>query len=168
VTKPVRRAELKSAISKVMAPARKPVLDSRPLGAPAAPAEPRPDSAMRILLAEDNVVNQRVALRILEKQGHHVTVANNGVEALWAFDRQEFDVILMDVQMPEMGGFEATAKIRERQRGASIPILAMTAHAMTGDRERCLDAGMDDYIAKPIRGAALLELVAKYRRQPVT
>ena len=80
-----------------------------------------------------------------------MTVANNGIEALQAFDEQEFDAILMDVQMPEMGGFEATAAIRKRKRGAFIPIIAMTAHAMAGDRERCLDAGMDDYIAKPIR-----------------
>ena len=122
---------------------------------------------MRILLAEDNVVNQRVALRILEKAGHRVAVASNGIEALQAFDQHTFDAVLMDLQMPEMGGFEATAKIRERERGVRIPIIAMTAHAMTGDRERCLEAGMDDYIAKPIRASALLELVAKYRKQPV-
>ena len=124
---------------------------------------------MHILLAEDNVVNQRVALRILEKRGHRVVVANTGVEALKALDQRDFDAVLMDVQMPEMGGFEATRKIRERERGGSvhIPIIAMTAHAMTGDRERCLEAGMDDYISKPIRAAALIELLDKYRRQPV-
>jgi CheY-like chemotaxis protein len=172
VTKPVRRAELKAAISQAMAPGRKPIPAApaaRDLEAPAGPPEnPRIDPSMHILLVEDNLVNQRVALRILQKRGHRVIVANNGIEALRAFDQLDFDVILMDVQMPEMGGFEATAKIRERERGAGTPIIAMTAHAMTGDRERCLDAGMDDYIAKPIRAAALLELVAKYHRQPVS
>jgi CheY-like chemotaxis protein len=168
VTKPVRRAELKSAISKALAPARKPAVDARPIGVQAAPPmEFTAGSSMRILLAEDNIVNQRVALRILEKHGHRVTIANNGREALRAFDQHDFDAVLMDVQMPEMGGFEATAKIRKREHGAGIPIIAMTAHAMTGDRERCLDAGMDDYIAKPIRATALLEIVAKYHRQPV-
>jgi two-component system, sensor histidine kinase and response regulator len=124
---------------------------------------------MKILLAEDNAVNQRVALRILEKAGHHVVVATNGAEALKALHQGEFDVVLMDVQMPEMGGFEATARIRERERGASahMPIIAMTAHAMTGDRERCVEAGMNDYISKPIRAAALIELLEKYRPQPV-
>jgi two-component system, sensor histidine kinase and response regulator len=168
VTKPVRRAELKSAIAKVMARTRKPSVEAQSSGGQAAPpAGARADSPMRILLAEDNLVNQRVALRILEKEGHRVTVANNGAEAVEAFGREDFDAVLMDVQMPEMGGFEATAKIRERPGGGGVPIIAMTAHAMAGDRERCLDAGMDDYIAKPIRAAALLELVAKYRRQPV-
>jgi two-component system sensor histidine kinase/response regulator len=98
-----------------------------------------------------------------------VVVANNGVEALKALEQRDFDAVLMDVQMPEMGGFEATAKIRERERpgGARIPIIAMTAHAMAGDRERCLEAGMDDYISKPIRAGALIELIEKYRLQPV-
>ena len=167
VTKPVRRAELKEAIAKAMTWHYIPRLDARPAGADAPQAEPRRQAPLRILLAEDNIVNQRVALRILEKEGHRVVVANNGLEAVRAFDHEEFDAVLMDVQMPEMGGFEATAKIRERREGAHIPIIAMTAHAMTGDRERCLDAGMDDYIAKPIRASALLALVAKYRKQPV-
>jgi CheY-like chemotaxis protein len=124
---------------------------------------------MDILLAEDNVVNRRVALRVLEKEGHRVVVANNGAEVLKALDQSEFDAVLMDVQMPEMGGFEATAKIRERERGSRlhVPIIAMTAHAMSGDRERCLEAGMDDYITKPIRATALIELLRKYRSQPV-
>ncbi len=122
--------------------------------------------AMNILLAEDNLVNQRVALRVLEKEGHRVVVANNGVEALQAFAQHEFDVVLMDVQMPEMSGFEATAKIREREL-TRTPIIAMTAHAMSGDRERCLAAGMDDYLAKPIRASGLLDMVAKYRREKV-
>ncbi len=167
VTKPVRRAELREAVVKAMVRHQSPRLDAQPTAAGVAAAELRNEAPLRILLAEDNVVNQRVALRILEKEGHSVVVANNGLEAVRAFGEQEFDAVLMDVQMPEMGGFEATAKIRELPRGEHIPIIAMTAHAMTGDRERCLDAGMNDYIAKPIRASALLEMVAKYRTQPV-
>jgi signal transduction histidine kinase/DNA-binding response OmpR family regulator len=107
---------------------------------------------LRILLAEDNAVNQKVARRILEKQDHSVTVAATGREALLAFEHQIFDLILMDIQMPEMDGFAATAAIRQREReGQHIPIIALTAHAMTGDRERCLTAGMDGYVSKPIR-----------------
>ena len=117
--------------------------------------------------AEDNVVNQRVALRILEKAGHTVVVAANGKEALKALAERRFEVILMDVQMPEMGGFEATAAIRklEESGGGHIPIVAMTAHAMLGDRELCLAAGMDDYLSKPIRSRALLDMVEKYAHQ---
>jgi two-component system sensor histidine kinase/response regulator len=110
----------------------------------------------RILLAEDNVVNQRVALRILQKEGHSVVIAGDGVAALKALSEQAIDVILMDVQMPEMDGLEAAQAIRRRERGGRghIPIVAMTAHAMAGDRERCLNAGMDDYITKPIRAGS--------------
>ncbi len=113
--------------------------------------------ALRVLLAEDNVVNQRVAVGLLTNRGHAVTVAHNGREALAALERNAFDVVLMDVQMPEMGGLEATAAIRERERktGGHVRILAMTAHAMNGDRERCLAAGMDGYLTKPI-GPAML------------
>jgi two-component system sensor histidine kinase/response regulator len=169
VTKPVRRAELKAAILKAMMEWRKPRADARPAAAEiTAAAEPRNRSAMHILLAEDNAVNQLVALRILEKAGHRVAVAKTGVEALAALEKDDFDAVLMDVQMPEMGGFEATAKIREREsRGAHVPIIAMTAHAMAGDRERCLEVGMDDYISKPIHAAGLIELLEKYRRLPV-
>jgi signal transduction histidine kinase/CheY-like chemotaxis protein len=169
LTKPVRRAELRSAIVKSFA-------RSVPVAAPIAAAAPQPGiavpvrSKMHILLAEDNIVNQRVAVRILEKAGYQVVVASNGVEALKAMRDHEFDLVLMDLQMPEMGGFEATGNIRldERLGGTHIPIVAMTAHAMTGDRERCLAAGMDDYISKPVRAATLIELVEKYRRTPVT
>jgi signal transduction histidine kinase/ActR/RegA family two-component response regulator len=114
-----------------------------------------------ILLAEDNVVNQRVASRLLEKQGHRVVIAGNGREALEQLEREHFDLLLMDVQMPEMDGFEATAAIRKKERasGAHIPIVAMTAHAMQGDRERCLAAGMDGYVSKPIDAKELLAAV---------
>ncbi len=109
------------------------------------------------------MVNQKVVLRFLEMQGHHVTIAETGRAALAALDREEFDLILMDVQMPEMDGLEATAAIRVRERisGAHIPILAMTAHAMNGDRERCLAAGMDGYVAKPVHKSELLEAIAR-------
>jgi CheY-like chemotaxis protein/HPt (histidine-containing phosphotransfer) domain-containing protein len=116
---------------------------------------------LHILLAEDNRVNQRLAIAILQKQGHTVVVANNGQEALDALERQTFDLVLMDVQMPILDGFEATAAIRakEQQTNTHIPIIAMTAHAMTGDRERCLAAGMDGYVAKPIQPQALAQAI---------
>ena len=119
---------------------------------------------LRVLLAEDNAINQKIACRFLEKEGHHVTLACDGRQALAAIERENFDVVLMDVQMPEMDGFEATAAIRaqERDTGKRLPILAMTAHAMAGDRERCLAAGMDGYIAKPIRARELIELLEKF------
>ncbi len=100
---------------------------------------------------------------VLEKQGHQVTVAADGRQALAALDRAHFDVVLMDVQMPEMDGFETTAAIRARERGTSmhLPIIAMTAHAMQGDRERCIGAGMDSYISKPLKVQELIELLEK-------
>ena len=105
-----------------------------------------------ILAAEDNPINQRLAVLLLEKRGYRVTLAENGLEVLARLDQQRFDLILMDVQMPEMGGLEATRRIRERERisGEHIPIVAVTANAMKGDRERCLESGMDDYVSKPI------------------
>lgn len=117
--------------------------------------------ALRILLVEDNIINQKLTTRILEKQGHSVVVANNGKEAIDHLKRQNLDLILMDVQMPEMDGFEATAAIREKEKktGGHIPIVAMTAHAMTGDRERCLKAGMDDYLSKPLKPDHLVEVI---------
>jgi CheY-like chemotaxis protein len=114
------------------------------------------------LLAEDNPINQRVAVRMLEKQGHTVVVAENGLIALDAHKKQAFDAILMDVQMPQMSGLEATVAIRawERETGGHIPIIAMTAHAMKGDREHCLAAGMDDYLSKPLCAQSLIETLA--------
>ena len=116
---------------------------------------------LRILLAEDNVVNQRLAVKVLNKRGYCVVVAGNGKEAVAAFEQEPFDAILMDVQMPEMDGFEATGVIREKEKetGSHIPIIAMTAHAMKGDRERCLEAGMDEYVSKPIRPQIVVDAI---------
>jgi signal transduction histidine kinase/ActR/RegA family two-component response regulator len=129
--------------------------------APVAAMPPAAMTPLNILLAEDNVVNQRVAAGLLTRRGHRVTVASNGIEALVALERQPFDLVLMDLQMPEMGGVEATAIIRDRERdsGRHSRIVAMTAHAMTGDRERCIAAGMDGYLSKPIDRSMLYLVV---------
>src|SRR5262249_20812718 len=123
---------------------------------PSAVAEESPGTAitaLRILLAEDNLVNQRIGVGLLQKRGHSVTVAGTGIAVLDLLERQIFDLILMDVQMPEMDGFEVVAAIRreEQASGKRTPIIALTAHAMSGDRDRCLAAGMDGYTSKPIR-----------------
>jgi signal transduction histidine kinase/DNA-binding response OmpR family regulator/streptogramin lyase len=119
----------------------------------------RASRGLRILLAEDNTVNQMLAVRMLSKWGHKVVVANNGREALEILEKQTFDLVLMDVQMPEMDGIESTRRIREREKtnGAHLPVIAMTAYAIKGDRERCLTAGMDDYVSKPIQAKQLFE-----------
>jgi signal transduction histidine kinase/DNA-binding response OmpR family regulator len=163
LSKPVKQSTLLDAILGIVAGEASP---SPPATAPATPAAGPPARGLRILLAEDNPVNQRVALRLLEKQGHRVAVAGNGIEALAALEREPFDVVLMDVQMPEMGGFEATAHIRAREKGTGghLPIIAMTAHAMKGDRERCLEAGMDGYVAKPVQAGELRQVLAPYAR----
>jgi CheY-like chemotaxis protein len=117
--------------------------------------------SLRVLLAEDNQVNQRLAVHILERLGHQVQVARNGAEAVSLFEQSPFDLVLMDIQMPEMGGEEATRRIREieAKRGGHIPIVAMTAHAMKGDRERFLESGMDEYVSKPISQERLREVL---------
>ncbi|HYL98185.1 MAG TPA: response regulator, partial [Blastocatellia bacterium] len=133
---------------------------------------PRPlDCSLHILLAEDNAVNQRVASKILERYGHTVVVVPDGRDALRALEKEPFDLVLMDVQMPEMDGLQATESIRrkELETGTHIPIIAMTAHAMKGDQEMCLAAGMDAYLSKPIRVQELIEVLQKFRpRSEVT
>jgi len=119
---------------------------------------------LRVLVAEDNEVNQLLAVRMLEKRGHRVAVAGNGREALDAVAKDAFDIVFMDVQMPELDGFEATAGIRENEKGTGRHqvVIALTAHAMKGDRERCMAVGMDDYLCKPIRPQELDEMLEKY------
>jgi PAS domain S-box-containing protein len=161
--KPIRQSELREAIARVLGAKEQkgtiPLITRYSLGDAL-----EPKAALRVLVAEDNVVNQRLASRLLEKRGHRVTMTANGQEAVEALARQEFDLVLMDLQMPKMDGFEATAAIREREAldGTHLPIIALTANAMKGDRERCLAAGMDGYLPKPIVAQELDELLATY------
>ena len=158
LTKPIMPSDLCERLLAVVAPsAAGPRLQR---STETAARELRP---LKILLAEDNSVNQKLAVRVLEKAGHSVTVTSDGREAFETFQAETFDVILMDIQMPEMNGFEATAAIREYEEETEnhIPIIAMTAHAMKGDRERCLDSGMDGYVSKPIQAKALFAALAE-------
>jgi two-component system, sensor histidine kinase and response regulator len=154
--KPVRRQELLAAILRALGHPR-----TIPSPLPVTPALPQARS-LHILLAEDNRTNQTVATRMLQKMGHSTVVAGNGKEALLLLTAHHFDLVLMDVQMPEMDGLTATRKIRERERGTQLhlPVIAMTAHAMKGDRERCIEAGMDGYVSKPIGSKEVAEAIA--------
>jgi CheY-like chemotaxis protein len=167
VTKPLSQRSLYQVVAQVIGsrspnpiavppPTRKePTVMTSPVPASAPSGPP---GTLRVLLAEDNFVNQKLAVTMLQKRGYRVSVANDGIEALASLERETFDVVLMDVHMPNMGGFEATAQIRERERAGGrprLPIVALTALAMTGDREKCLQAGMDAYLAKPINAREL-------------
>jgi PAS domain S-box-containing protein len=158
--KPIKPSELKNSILNVLGLAPKPAEETTE--GPESGALPS-RQAYRILIAEDNLVNQRVAIYMLEKQGHQVTGAMNGEEALAALEKENFELVLMDVQMPKMDGFQATKQIREKEKesGLHLPIIAMTAHAMKGDREKCLAVGMDDYISKPLNVKQLAETIAR-------
>ena len=161
--KPIRQSELREAIARVLGAreqkgaiplvTRYPLQDARD-----------PLSSLRVLLVEDNAVNRLLATTLLEKRGHHVAVAENGREALNALENESYDLVFMDVQMPEMDGIEATVAIRGREKtnGKHQPIVALTAHAMKGDTERCVDAGMDGYLSKPIRPQELDEILENY------
>ncbi len=169
LTKPVDQRDLLTAIGRALAREQA----ARPPLHAAMMAAELPERRLRVLLAEDNVVNQRLAASILERRGHRVTISANGREALDSLERETFDVVLMDVQMPEMGGLEATAAIRQREKSAPgrVPVIAMTAHAMKGDRERCLAAGMDEYLTKPLDSrklCAMVERLADGRSAPDT
>jgi PAS domain S-box-containing protein len=163
MTKPVRQSELLEVISKLLEnreqSTAQPLITRHSLVAAGNSAV-----SLRILVAEDNAVNQKLVARLLEKKGHNVKVVVNGREALGALEQGTYDLVLMDMQMPEMDGFEATGELRkrEKQTGLHTPIVALTAHAMKGDRERCLEAGMDGYLSKPIRAQELYELLEKY------
>jgi two-component system sensor histidine kinase/response regulator len=155
--KPIKQSELFDAIALAMGI----TAPEDELAEPGAAEPARRLRPLRILLAEDSLVNQRLAVGLLEKHGHTVVVANHGREAVAAWESDPFDLVLMDVQMPEMDGYEATAVIRakERRTGRHTPIVAMTAHAMKGDREQCLESGMDGYVAKPIRAQQLFDAI---------
>jgi len=156
--KPVKQADLYKAIMQTLG---MPLLEDDANSGAAAVAASPVGAGYRILVAEDNLVNQRLAVRLLQKRGHHPTVANNGQDALDCLAAERYDLVLMDVQMPVMDGFETTAAIRERERpgGTRLPIVAMTAYAMKGDRDRCLAAGMDAYISKPVRARELYDII---------
>ena len=163
ISKPIQQSQLHDSLQDIFAPA----VEAREIVPARARAENEGKPQLRILLVEDNAVNRLVATRLLQKGGYEVVVAENGREAVDLAQRGGIQLVLMDVQMPEMDGFEATHAIRARERetGAHLPIVAMTAHAMKGDRERCLAAGMDDYLTKPIRSAELFELLEHYARK---
>jgi CheY-like chemotaxis protein len=160
LTKPVNAWELRGAISQALDGSAEERTDDDPIN-PGVTGRGPAAVGRKILLAEDNPVNQIVARRLLEGRGHQVVVASTGREAVEAVRREAFDLVLMDVQMPEMDGFEATAAIRcgEANAGWHIPIFAMTAHAMKGDDERCRGAGMDGYLSKPVRPVELYAIV---------
>ncbi len=160
LTKPVKQSELLDAVRSVSGiPTRSGVRQA----APASGRSQRTKPALHILLVEDNPVNRRLAQHVLEKEGYTVVAADNGAAALKALESNRFDLVLMDVQMPRMDGIETTAAIRNREKitGGYIPIIALTAHAMVGDRERCLKAGMDGYLIKPIQPTTLLEAIER-------
>ena len=166
--KPIRQSELREAIARVLGASEQkgviPLITRYSLGDALDPM-----AVLRVLVAEDNAVNQRLAARMLEKRGHRVTVTANGLEAVEALANRNFDLVLMDIQMPEMDGFEATAVIRQREKrdGTHMPIIALTANAMKGDRERCLAVGMDGYLSKPIVPQELDELLETYLRRRI-
>jgi PAS domain S-box-containing protein len=165
LTKPIKQSALLDAILCALGK-RAP----RPVVQPSRSQElpPRPQRRLRILLAEDNEINQIMATNVLEKWGHEIVVASNGRDALATLEKQAFDVVLMDVQMPEIDGFTTTATIRgsETTNGGHLPIIAMTAHALKGDRERCLTAGMDGYVSKPIDPAELAAVLGRVVPRP--
>jgi CheY-like chemotaxis protein len=158
LAKPLKPAALRAALSEALGVAAEEVAPARRESLPTGLAEQHP---LTILLAEDNVVNQKLALKLLERMGYTADVAGNGVEAVAAVQRGQYDLVLMDVQMPEMDGLEATRRIIERHGSDRPRIVALTADAMQDDRERCLAVGMDDYLSKPIRPAELAEALER-------
>jgi CheY-like chemotaxis protein/HPt (histidine-containing phosphotransfer) domain-containing protein len=167
LTKPIKPAQLHEALSRIISGAK-------PAAKKTAPTKLDPSLAnrlpLRVLLCDDNLINQKVALRLLQQMGYKSDVANNGLEGLQAIERQPYDLIFMDVQMPEMDGLEATRQIRARQKDAAatghfrsvVAIVAMTANAMQGDRDKCLAAGMDDYLAKPVRPEDIQQIIERW------
>ena len=164
LVKPVKQSELLRAVMAALATRPRAVVQGKPPPSPIdgttalAPTTRR----LHILLAEDNPVNRLIAVRFLEKQGHNVAVACDGRQALDALIREPFDLALLDIQMPELDGFEVAAAVRVREEGTGrrLPLVAVTAHAMQGDRERCFEAGMDGYLSKPLQFDLLAQAIA--------
>ncbi len=165
LAKPIKPSELLDAMMAAMGPL---VETEEPTAAVAVVESQEPAKVLEVLLAEDSPVNQRVATAMLEKWGHRITIASNGRQAIAMFIKKAFDLVLMDVQMPEMDGLDATRSIRrhEETTGGHVPIVALTAHAMKGDRQRCLSAGMDAYVTKPIRSKELLGVITQVTTEP--
>jgi two-component system sensor histidine kinase/response regulator len=172
LTKPVRQSQLRAWLSTLLGPPAEPSMLAVEL--PTVSPEPSIETVVpRILVAEDNTVNQRVVVRMLERLGYRADVVANGAEAVAATARFSYAAILMDCQMPEMDGYEATRVIRAHEgrlgpggRGARVPIIALTANALAADRDRCLLAGMDDYLAKPLRPELLALVLERWARIP--
>jgi CheY-like chemotaxis protein len=167
LTKPVRRAELRKALLQAISGISQPDGPRPCWGKGDRRREENDGVALRILVAEDNPVNQHLATKLLEKRGHIVTVASNGLQATTLLDQGEYDLALMDVQMPVMDGFEATAALRrkEMRTGRHLPVIAVTAYAMKGDEERCRQAGMDAYVTKPLTEEDLYAAIEVARTQ---
>lgn len=163
MSKPIKPSELLDAMMAALGP-----LVEGPLAESLSPETEVLHRSLNVLLAEDSPVNQRVATALLEKWGHRVTIAANGRQAIAAVRAGQFDIVLMDVQMPEMDGLEATIAIRQREESTSdhLPIVALTAHAMKGDRDRCLAVGMDAYVTKPIRSKELARVIYEVTERP--
>ena len=158
--KPAKQAEMLNALLIAQGS------QSAPTATVAANASRLPTRPLRVLLVEDGLANQKLAVGMLNRWGHTVTVAENGAVALKMYQADKFDLVFMDLQMPVMDGLEATRRIRETEAGTEnhVPIIAMTAHALVGDRERCIEAGMDDYVSKPIRTKDLASALAMFNR----
>jgi CheY-like chemotaxis protein len=160
LSKPIKSAALYSVLAQVMSKQPHPPQPDRP-AVPQPDADQGQNASLRILLAEDHLVNQKLALLMLQRLGYRADVASNGLEVLEALHRQSYDVVLLDVQMPEMDGLEAAQKICQQWQVDRPRLIAMTANAMEGDRETCLNAGMDDYISKPMRLEELAQVLEK-------
>jgi CheY-like chemotaxis protein len=164
LTKPVNQSDLLDAIMLTLHPSKKPEEQTQLITKHSLHESPL---HFRILLAEDNEINQKLTVRLLEKKGYRVTVANNGQETLWMWEKDPVDLILMDVQMPKMDGFEATMAIRKKEEktGKHVPIIAMTAHAMPEDKRKCFEAGMDDYLTKPLNPKELFDTIENNKKR---
>jgi len=162
LTKPVKEADLLSEVTRVLSESRPKPEENPSIASLSQAIEANRQPRAHILLAEDNLVNQKYAKTLLTRWGHDVTIAQNGFEAVKATSQTRFDLVFMDLQMPEMDGYGATAEIRKNAAYAGVPIIAMTARAMEGDRDECLRLGMNDYVSKPVRPQTLADALARW------